>query len=386
MKVTLSPHWRGALFYLCYWGFIAVFEPFLNVRFARLGLTALQIGLLAALYPLMSVTVAPVMAAVADRNGWRIRLLALSIAGMMAALLWLRWPVTFLGLLLPMLLLAVTRSPTTPVGDGIIIRMAGHHRLDYGNIRRFGSVGYALSVLFGLLWRQTDFVYMFYVAPLAALPLLVTVLSLEEAEEAAERDGGDVSWQALLQNRDLLLLALVALLSGMAVFSAIIYSGVYMDDLGGDELDVGLVFGLAAVAAIGGMSYAGKLIRRFGGPQAFVIALGVLALGFGGYVLARSPASLIAAALVKEAGFGLWLVTLVRLTSEQAPDRWSATAQALIFASSSGLAPMLIGPFGGALYDWRGPPLLFTASLLLIGVAATLLVAGMRRQMLVETA
>lgn len=162
--------------------------------------------------------------------------------------------------------------------------------------------------------------------------------------------------------------------------------GVYMDDLGGDELDVGLVFGLAALAAIGGMSYAGKLMHRLGGPQAFVVALAVLGLGFAGYMVAKSPASLIAAALVKEAGFGLWLVTLVRLTSEQAPDRWSATAQALIFASSSGLAPMLIGPLGGALYDWRGPSMLFTASLLLTGAAAALLVAGMRRQLLVETA
>lgn len=64
----LSHHWRGALFFLCYWGFFAVFEPFLNVRFARLGLSGLEIGLLAALYPLMSVTVAPVVSAVADRK------------------------------------------------------------------------------------------------------------------------------------------------------------------------------------------------------------------------------------------------------------------------------------------------------------------------------
>ena len=382
--MTLPPRWRGALFFLCYWGFIAVFEPFLNVRFARLGLSGLEIGILAALYPLMSVTVAPVVSAVADRKGWRIRLLSLGIVGMMATLLWLRWPVTFLGLFLPMLLLAVVRSPTIPIADGIIIRMAERYHLDYGNMRRFGSVGFALSVLFGLLWRQTDFVYMFFVAPVAALPLLAVVRSLEEDAVEIDRDG--VSWQALLQNRDLLLLVLIAFISGMAVFSAIIYSGVYMDDLGGDELDVGLVFGLAALAAVVGMSYAGKLIRRFGGPQAFLITLGVLALGFAGYVLADSPETLIAAALVKEAGFGLWLVTLVRLTNEQAPERWSATAQALVFASGSGLAPMLIGPLGGALYDWRGPPFLFLASLLLIGAAAALLLAGMHREMLVETA
>ena len=385
MKGALSPHWRGALFFFCYWGFIAVFEPFLNVRFARLGLTGLEIGFLAALYPLMSVTVAPLVSAVADRKGWRLRLLALGVVGMTATLLWLRWPMSFAGLLPPMFLLAVTRSPTIPIADGLIIRMAERYNLDYGNMRRYGSVGFALSVLFGFLWRQTDFVYMFFVAPVAALPLLAAVFSLEE-QDTVKAGKEDVSWQTLLQNRELLLLVLLAFLSGMAVFSAIIYSGVYMDDLGGDELDVGLVFGLAALAAIVGMSYAGTLIRRVGGPSAFLITQGVLALGFAGYVLADSPETLIAAALVKEAGFGLWLVTLVRLTNEQAPERWSATAQALVFASGSGLAPMLIGPLGGALYDWRGPPALFMASLLLIGATAALLLAGMRREMLVETA
>ena len=386
MAETFSPYWRGALFFLCYWGFIAVYEPFLNVRFARLGLTGLEIGLLAALYPLMSVAMAPVISAVADRKSWRVRLLSFGIVGMMAALLWLRWPVTFVGLFLPMLLLAVMRSPTIPIADGLIIRMADRYHLDYGKMRRFGSVGFALSVFFGFLWRQTDFVYMFYVAPVAALPLLAVVLSLEEGDNAMEVERDDVSWRTLLQNRDLLLLVLLSFLSGMAVFSAIIYSGVYMDDLGGDELDVGLVFGLAALAAVAGMSYAGALIRRYGGPQAFLITLGVMAVGFAGYVLANSPATLIAAALVKEAGFGLWLVTLVRLTNEQAPERWSGTAQALVFASSSGLAPMLIGPIGGALYDWRGPPMLFTVSLLLLGVTAVLLLAGMRRELLVEAA
>lgn len=43
----LSHHWRGALFFLCYWAFFAVFEPFLNVRFARLGLTGFSIVILA---------------------------------------------------------------------------------------------------------------------------------------------------------------------------------------------------------------------------------------------------------------------------------------------------------------------------------------------------
>jgi hypothetical protein len=47
--------------------------PFINIRFARLGLSGGQIGLLSALLPLMTLSAAPALAALADRRGWRWR-------------------------------------------------------------------------------------------------------------------------------------------------------------------------------------------------------------------------------------------------------------------------------------------------------------------------
>src|SRR4051794_23488314 len=170
-RKSLSPAVRGGLFYLGFWGIIGVYAPFLNVYFVRLGLSGRQLGLLATLYPLMTMVVAPMLSAVADRRGWRVPLLALGVAGMVVALVLLRLPKTFVLLLPLMAFLALVRSPISPVADSLIARMAVRHRLDYGRLRVWGSISFAIIALAcGAIWEWVGYAPMFLTAAVLFVP------------------------------------------------------------------------------------------------------------------------------------------------------------------------------------------------------------------------
>ena len=75
---VFGPAQRGALFYLAHFAAFGVMIPFMNVYFAEMGLNGRQIGLLAALFPAMTLFLSPGIAAFADRHRKRVVILTLS--------------------------------------------------------------------------------------------------------------------------------------------------------------------------------------------------------------------------------------------------------------------------------------------------------------------
>ena len=128
MRLTLTrlrPSTRGSLYYLVYWGAVAVYMPFINLYFAGMGMRGSQLGLISALLPLMTLTVAPILSALADRRGWRVRMLSLTLLVMGVALALLSFPRAFAPLVAAMALLALARCSVGPIGPQIPAGRAG---------------------------------------------------------------------------------------------------------------------------------------------------------------------------------------------------------------------------------------------------------------------
>ena len=86
LRQNIHPGLRGALFYAMYWGAIGMYEPFLTLYFLRQGITAEQIGWLAAVLPLCTMLIAPLVSRLADHLHRRVGILALAGVG---SALWL---------------------------------------------------------------------------------------------------------------------------------------------------------------------------------------------------------------------------------------------------------------------------------------------------------
>jgi PPP family 3-phenylpropionic acid transporter len=375
---ALRPAKRGSLYYLAYWSAVGIYMPFTNVYFVRLGLSGREIGLLAALLPLMTLTVAPALAGLADRRGWRVRILSLALAGLGIALVLLSLPRSFLALAPIMALLALFRSPVGPIADSLLARMAARHRLNFGGMRLWGSLGFALvTIAAGALWQRAGYGIMFVLAGLAFLPVALCARLLEEGaviERAGRRPLREVG-----RDRGLIALMAAACVVGAALGMDGAFQGVYVNHLGGGGLIIGLLFGVSAFSEFPSMRYASEIGRRLGGPTTLLLSYGMLGAAYTGFALARDPLVLVPLAVVKGFGFGLYFVSTVRLVDERTPPEWAATIQAALNAGAGGLAPLAASLLGGTIYDTFGPASVFVACACALGLAMLVMLAASRR-------
>jgi PPP family 3-phenylpropionic acid transporter len=374
----LTPTRRGSIYYLAYWAAVGIYMPFTNVYFVRLGLSGREIGLLAALLPLMTLTAAPALAGLADRRGWRVRILALSLVGLGVALILLSFPRSFAELAPLMVLLALARGPIGPIADSLVARMAARHRLNFGGMRLWGSLGFALvTIASGALWQRIGYGPMFALAGLAFLPVALCARLLEEGpvvERAARRPLREVA-----RDRGLIVLLAAACLVGAALGMDGAFQGVYVNHLGGGGLIVGLLFGVSAFSEFPSMRYAGDIARRLGGPRTLLLSYALLGAGYAGFALARDPLVLVPLAVVKGFGFGLYFVSTVRLVDERTPPEWASTIQAALNAGAGGLAPLVAALLGGAIYDALGPSFVFVACTIALGLAMLVMMTAIGR-------
>ncbi len=353
--------------------------PFFNVYYAHLGLNGLQIGILSAAFALMTLFVGPALSLLADRRRWQKRMLLISIGSTGGLLILFIFPRTFGPLLILVLVRAVLFSPMMSVGDGMVARMAGRYRIDYGKLRLWGSLSFALAALVcGGLWERWGFQAMFIVTSLLTLPVLWTATGLEESTTAVAASGAFTASTTAVSTlrdvrRDRGLFAILAavFLIGIAEGVYSTFSGVYLNTLGGGQFWVGALFGLSALAELPAMHYSGALFRKLGKPLGVLLAYALIGLSLIGYGLARQPWLVLVLAMFKGVGFALYFVGNVNLVDERAPESLVSTLQSLMNAASRGLAPLITLPLGGRLADVLGLPLVFGGA----GIAA-LLAAG----------
>ena len=368
----------GAAYYGFFWPMVAMYAPYFNVYLLELGFSGTQIGILAAVFPLFALVVSPALSALADRRGWRLRLLQISLLGWAVVLLLYRFPTSFSAFLLLVILESAMRSPTLPIADGVIAQMAVRHRLNFGNMRLWGSFGFAtFSILSGIAWQQIGYRSMFLAAALAALPALLIARRLEEGSVAVTNGRRSVLF--LMQDKGLVILYTTAFLIGMAMFSTFVFSGVFMTQLGGSETQIGLLFGLSALAEVPIMRRSGQIIQRLREPQALLLAIALCGISLLGHAVAGSAIMLIVAGIVKGLGFGLFFVVMVQLLDERAPAGWTSTAQSMFQAAFFGLAPLLTTALSGYIFDVWGAALLFGLMTAVIGLSILLLLLTIQK-------
>lgn len=363
----------GSVYYLFFWGMFAVYIPFLNVYLTELGLTGIQIGVVAAVFPLMTLTVTPIASALADQRGWRRHSLRIAFVGWMIVMLLYRFPTSFLGIFVVVFFEALVRSPVVPIGDSIIARMASKHNISFGSMRLWGSLAFAMVAIGGgMVWEQVGYKPMFMVTAVAILPCLYLTNYLPDNRAIVTNKKRRLPRQ-LFTDPALLTLFIGALLVGAGLYAALLFGGIYMAQLGGSKLHIGLLFGLSALIEVPIMQSSDWLIRRFHGERVLLMGYIAVALSLIIYALAWSPWTLIFAAVAKGVGYALFFVVSVRLIDSRVPEEWVSTAQSLFAACSVGLAPLLTTILSGYVYDNYGASNLFWISTAVVLIGSVIL-------------
>jgi|GEM_PF-751854 len=362
---------------------IAVFR---NVYFDEMGLSGTAMGQIGFVLLATGVVAQPAWGALTDYL--RAERPVLVAGSVLSALALLSYPYAE-GLAEPFLVVAVGtalfsafRGPIIPIATGMILERG----YDYGGVRAFGSLAFAVGSLgfgFVVAWLGSVSIVYAYIAGMALLVVIVISLSgSSDGDEADDSGGGadqtneddaegaddtdnlsiPAALRALVSTPSFVVVVLSMFLLRLSLMGGEAFFSVYMR-----ELSVQLAVGPWTLSP-DGMTGVGWAINSGIEALAFVYAVRLRRsykwlLVVGGvvgvtpnlvYGLTTHPVALLAVQSMGGVGFALLTVAAVNLVHAVASDRVNATAQSLLSALGLGLGGALGQIVAGSLFDAVG--------------------------------
>jgi PPP family 3-phenylpropionic acid transporter len=356
---SLSPYWRGSLYFIAFWGSLGSIVGFFGVRWIELGILPAQLGLLAIFGPIAGFTLAPIISRIADARGTHRQIIAGSLFFMGLVLSLGVFVHDFTGALILSIATAIAASPLGSVGDGLIARMASNNGLQFGQMRLWGSLSFAIaSAVFGFVYSKTGYLPMFLICGVGLMSMIPLALGLEPSKdkeivlETPEKPLLEPAQSAPLQpskpkfESSLIVILLVNLLIGLGLGFTGPYYGVRVGQLGGDAAQIGFFFSIVALAELPTMLYEKRIAKRLGDAGSLLLAGVLYTVAHLSYTLAPNATWMTFSACFQGLAFGLFFVGSVRMVDVRAGALIS-TLQSWRNAMLGGVAPLVGAGVGG---------------------------------------
>lgn len=339
-------------YFFTFFSFGALF-PLLSVFLEEeKGLNHTQIGIVIAALPLVTIFIQPIWGMISDYTRRPKKLLM--IAALAASILGWFYPVlqVFPVLLIGIISIAIFQSGIVPLSDSLSLNFVQKNGKEYGNIRLWGAVGFAVSVfILGRVTEATgslDLIFYFF-----SSGLLLCLIALLQFPKRA--DEVSVSFRAglkvLVRQKPFLLF----LVSNFLIFGPVLannyYFGTFILSVGGTLSGVGIAFLLAAGSEAPFMKFSQQVINRFGVLYVIMISAFVSCGRWFLYFFEPSSEVVYATTIVQGISVGLYIPAALILVRELAPDNVRATAVGLYSAVGNGLGNAFFTFIGGVLID-----------------------------------
>jgi len=361
--------------YFAYFVFVGAFAPYFGLYLQSIGQAAWQIGLLLSLMQLMRIVAPHLWASLADRHGWRARLLQATLAAAIACFSGVFATADFAGLFVVLAAFAFCSSATMPLVEAITLRALRDRIERYGAIRVWGSVGFIAAVL-GVGWLL-DRIAIGNLLWLLLLPLVATLalaLTLRDPPGRAAATAERFLPHALRPEVVALLGANV--LMNVAHGPLYAFYSIYLDAAGYSKTAIGALWSLGVLAEIGVFLAAPWWMKRFGAREVLIACFAVAVVRFAliGWGVG-SPALLVGAQLAHAATFGACHVASVALMNRWFAGTRQVRGQALYMSVAFGLGGFLGAAASGVAWETIGPAWTFTAAGVVAGAGLLLVLS-----------
>jgi MFS transporter, PPP family, 3-phenylpropionic acid transporter len=365
-----------SIYYFLYYGAISILFPFLALFYKSQGLTGEQIGLLAAISPIISFFGAPLWTGAADASHRHKLVAMLSILGVVVVTFIFPGIASFGGLLLMISLYAFFGAPTGSLVDSAVLTLLGDHKERYGRIRLWGTIGYGVIAPFagnligrlGLKWAFWGYAILM----LGGL-LIITQIPFRQSHSNGSFRGG---LRVLFANQPWMLFLVMVFIAGIGMATINNYLFVYMQSLGASKTLMGFALTVSTISEIPAMFFSDRLLRRFGARGMLVIAMTTIGLRLICYSLTTQPWVVLVIQLVHGLTFAAIYTAGVYYADQIAPPGMKATTQGMFGGTLMGFGSAAGGLLGGILMDHFSPGGMyaFAGTLVLFGLIVFLLV------------
>ncbi len=365
-----------SMYYFLYYGAFSVLPPFLALFYQSRGLTGGQIGLLAAISPLISFFGAPLWTGAADASRQHKFVMMLSLLGVVIVAFIFPSVASFGGLLLMVCLYSFLGAPTGSLADSAVLSLLGDRTDRYGRIRLWGTVGYGVIAPFagdligrlGLKWAFWGYAILM----LGGLLVIIRIPFRQSRSNGSFRGG----MRLLFANQSWMLFLVMVFIAGIGNATINNYLFLYMQSLGASKTLMGFALTISTFSEVPAMFFSDRLLRRFGARGMLIIAMTTIGLRLICYSLTTQPWVVLVIQLVHGLTFAAIYTAGVYFADQIAPPGMQATTQGMFSGTLMGFGAAAGGLLGGLLLDHFSPGGMyaFTGTLVLTGLVIFLLV------------
>jgi len=345
---------RLGAYYAALFVAVGIHIPFWPLWLQSRGLSASEIGWVAAAGYLIRILASPVIGHLADHGGER-RVLMIRLA-LATALIWLLFPMVdgFIAILVLSVVAVFPFAGLIPLGDTLAMMIVGRHGLDYGRARLWGSLAFIVAAT--LLGKALESWPVAILPWLMAAALLLTAASCRALTDlkVPRHEGKPPSLRPVLLNPLFLLFLGTAALNQMAHTVYYTFATIHWKAAGLSDMVIGLLWSEGVVAEIILFAVSNRVVARLG-PAALLLVAAIG--GTARWLVLGTTAALPMVALAQllhAATFGCAHLGAIHFISRAVPQGLSARTQGIFAAIAVGLAPGLITPFSGRLYESLG--------------------------------
>lgn len=379
-----------------FWSTWAIYGAYLVYYLTDLGYSNMRIGTLMSLRTFMGLIGPPIVGYLCDRleNRKIIFIISMFLMAVFVS------PFTFMGDMLLAVSIAVVGflwEPQQSILDSWILETSEHTAHNYGFMRAWGSIGFALTVtVFGQIIERFGWRVHFLSYGVIALIVIIVALNIEdnsyselkakrkkaasesesiENAEAEKEKAADSNKNLLrlFKNPDYLFILFITIIIFIPNQMIFVYLAPIIKSVGGNSTDLGytLFFNALSEAPI---FFASKhFLEKYKTNSLLLFSAVFYLIRFVIAASATSPVYLLFFGMLQSLSYGVFLVTVRYYVKLVAPAALKTTAQSVVLMAAFGAGGIAGSLLGGFLIDNYGMDFMFTVGISLASIAVLIL-------------
>ncbi|HEX7056990.1 MAG TPA: MFS transporter [Bacilli bacterium] len=350
------------IFTFTYYGSILLLNGFLPLYLQFRGFDMAQIGILMSIGPFISVIANPFWGFVSDRYQNTRSLIMFMMAADLAIMTAVMFSNGFMMAAAILVVFYFFQTALSPLNTSLILQVIDGTGVKFGNIRLWGSLGYAvLAITSGPIMQYVgigNFGWVFIVFMFVAI-LLSTGLPQRGAASPGKLMLRDFS--KVIGNGAFVSLLFLSTLVFIPYAMNSAFLSIFIERLGGSEVSVGAALFSSAILEVPVFLLLDRYMPQTIKAMLLLIALAtfLFALRWLLMSMAASPAMVIAIQFSHSVTFGVYFYAATLLCEQLVPKSYRATGQSLYALATGGISGLIAGYVGGLLFQYSGPRFMY---------------------------
>lgn len=357
------------LTYIIYYAGQAIYNTYGTVYLSESGFSQSMIGLMSSLSTAALILIQPLWGILSDRskNKNHVAGIVILISAVICLGVYLNNSLWWIAVCY--MAFSIFYTPAATLQDNCTLEALEGSRWNFGNVRLGGTIGYMLCALvMGFFIQSYNETYWW--TAIFFIPAGLMLFFTRRGTSAKAGKPEKVRYRTLLQNKPLICLVLYNVVFTIAGTFSRYYTIHFTENLGATPLILSLCTVIASIVELPFFWYAGRIERKLGLMNTFLLAGGLLVIRFTLLSFITDPYLIMAIFTLNSCGWALTNYSMLNYINEHVPSGARATSQSLNSILGTVFSSIIFAPIVGVLCDYVGTP-----NTLLVG--AVLMVAAM---------